>query len=84
MDRHPKHYNIIIGAGFSGNFYSYVHNNNRQSSTIMMSDRLGTFFNYPSLLGRGFKWSPVIGKILSELALDITPSFDLSLFKLNI
>jgi hypothetical protein len=33
--------------------------------------------------GHGFKLSPVIGKILSELALDLPPSYDLSPFKIH-
>ncbi|MEM1135436.1 MAG: N-methyl-L-tryptophan oxidase [Bacteroidota bacterium] len=33
--------------------------------------------------GHGFKFSNVVGKILSELALNETPSFDLSLFSAN-
>lgn len=33
--------------------------------------------------GHGFKLSPVVGKILSELALGRTPSYDLSPFKLS-
>ncbi len=33
--------------------------------------------------GHGFKLSPVVGKILSELALDLQPSYDLSPFKIN-
>ena len=33
--------------------------------------------------GHGFKLSPVIGKMLCELALDLPPSYDLSPFKVN-
>ena len=31
----------------------------------------------------GFKMSPVFGKILSELALGHSPSYDLTLFKID-
>ena len=34
-------------------------------------------------LGHGFKLAPVVGKILTELVLDLPPSYDLSPFKLN-
>lgn len=30
------------------------------------------------LAGHGFKLAPVVGKILSELAMDTTPSYDLT------
>jgi sarcosine oxidase/L-pipecolate oxidase len=50
MDRHPRHPNIIIGAGFSGH---------------------------------GFKLSPVVGKILSELVLDLPPSYDMKPYCIN-
>ena len=33
--------------------------------------------------GHGFKLSPVVGKILSELALDLPPSYDLSPFEVK-
>jgi len=33
--------------------------------------------------GHGFKLAPVVGKILSELALDLPPSYDLQPFKLD-
>ena len=36
-----------------------------------------------SLAGHGFKLSPVVGKILSELALDVAPSYDLSPFSVD-
>ena len=32
------------------------------------------------IIGHGFKLSPVIGKILCELALDMPPSYDLAPF----
>ena len=32
--------------------------------------------------GRGFQKSPIVGKILAELALDLSPSYDVSLFSL--
>ncbi|XP_041097366.1 peroxisomal sarcosine oxidase [Polyodon spathula] len=50
LDQHPRHRNIIIGAGFSGH---------------------------------GFKLAPAVGKILCELALGKTPSFDLSPFRIK-
>ena len=34
-------------------------------------------------VGHGFKLAPVVGKILSELALDLPPSYDLLSFKLD-
>lgn len=33
--------------------------------------------------GHGFKLSPVIGKVLSEMALGLPPSYDLTLFRLD-
>ena len=36
-----------------------------------------------SSIGHGFKLAPVVGKILSELALGQTPSYDLSPFKIQ-
>ena len=33
--------------------------------------------------GHGFKLSPVIGKVLSEMALGLQPSYDLTLFRLD-
>ena len=42
------------------------------------------FSNEISLVaGHGFKLSPVIGKVLSELALGVTPSYDVSPFTVN-
>ena len=67
LDKHPAHPNIVIGAGFSG---------------IQLSCRLFLLqFFVPK--GHGFKLGPVIGKILSELVLDLQPSYDLSPFKIN-
>ena len=34
-------------------------------------------------VGHGFKLGPVVGKILSELALDLPPSYDLSTFRIG-
>ncbi|XP_011404967.1 PREDICTED: uncharacterized protein LOC100633392 [Amphimedon queenslandica] len=45
--------------------------------------------NYPNIIigagfsGHGFKLAPIVGKILSELALGETPSYDLSPFKIQ-
>ncbi|XP_001504242.2 peroxisomal sarcosine oxidase [Equus quagga] len=50
LDRHPKHDNIVIGAGFSGH---------------------------------GFKLAPVVGKILYELSMKLTPSYDLTPFRIS-
>ena len=36
-----------------------------------------------SFIGHGFKLAPVVGKILSELCLDLPPSYDLQPFKLT-
>ncbi len=33
--------------------------------------------------GHGFKLAPVVGKILTELALDLPPSYDLAPFRLD-
>ena len=33
--------------------------------------------------GHGFQKSPIVGKMLSELALDLPPSYDVSLFRLD-
>ena len=35
------------------------------------------------IVGHGFKLAPIVGKILSELALGQTPSYDLSPFKIQ-
>lgn len=39
--------------------------------------------NCRTCTGHGFKLSPVVGKVLSELVLDLTPSYDLSPFKMS-
>ena len=44
--------------------------------------------SYPNIIigagiSHGFKMSPVLGKILSELALGLPSSYDLSYFKIN-
>ena len=33
--------------------------------------------------GHGFKLSPVVGKVVAELVMEETPSFDLSPFRLD-
>ena len=42
-------------------------------------------FKYTTVLyaGHGFKLSPATGKVLSELALDMPPTFDVSPFKMD-
>ncbi|XP_072312309.1 peroxisomal sarcosine oxidase [Eucyclogobius newberryi] len=50
LDFHPRHRNIVIGAGFSGH---------------------------------GFKFGPLIGKILCELSLGEVPTHDLSPFRIR-
>lgn len=35
------------------------------------------------IVGHGFKLAPVVGKILSELTMDLPPSYDLQPFKLD-
>ena len=62
------HSNIVIGAGFSGNCDASI---------------VRPVYYDVIHAGHGFKLSPVIGKILSELALGLPPSYDLSLFKLS-
>ena len=44
---------------------------------------LNVLTNVCLFVGHGFKLAPVVGQILSELALDVMPpSFDLSPFKI--
>ncbi len=50
VDKHPRHENVIIGAGFSGH---------------------------------GFKFAPVIGEVLADLAVDGTTMHPVDLFKLD-
>ena len=44
-----------------------------------------TYSSSVSLLcsGHGFKLSPVVGKVLSEMALGLPPSYDLTMFRLD-
>lgn len=72
LDCHPKHPNVIVGVGMSGV---------PKPQTPMM--QLFSVFVL-ILLGHSFKLSPVIGKLLCELALDLKPSYDLSPFKFNV
>jgi len=69
LDQHPKHHNIIIGAGFSGvlfvDQYWYIY--------IIMC----------FCVGHGFKLAPVVGKILAELTLGLPSSHNLQPFKLS-
>ena len=38
---------------------------------------------YTMTAGHGFQKSPIVGKMLSELALDLPPSYDVTLFRLD-
>ncbi len=69
LDKHPRYPNIVIGAGFSGSCTDHLY-----------APLTEVFIIYK---GHGFKLSPVVGKILSELALDRQLSYDLSLFKID-
>ena len=71
LDFHPKFNNIIFGVGLSGtHFY-------KQRVTRILNLFL------VSRTGHGFKLSPVISKILCELALGTKPSYDLTPFRLD-
>lgn len=52
------------------------------SSECLTTPTAYTVMASPMHAGHGFKLAPVMGKILSELALDLPPSYDLSPFKL--
>ena len=67
LDRHPLCHNVIIGAGFSGLTALYIN---------WTCDSLHH-------IGHGFKLAPIVGKILSEIALGHPPSYDLSPFKID-
>lgn len=53
-----------------------------RGSHIVMSD-FKQIYVLNITLGHGFKLSPVIGKVLSELALGKKPSYDLSPFNID-
>ena len=42
-----------------------------------------THYNEFSSLGHGFKFGPIIGKLLCELSLGEVPSYDLSPFRIR-
>ena len=67
LDRHPSHPNIVIGAGFSGLFH--------ESRAISL--------NTLWVLGHGFRLGPIVGKLLSQLALEQTPTYDLEPFRID-
>lgn len=48
------------------------------SSSVVVADSCSLFFP-----GHGFKLGPVSGKILAQLAMDETPSYDMSPFKIT-
>ena len=70
LDYHPRHKNIVIGAGFSGN------------SDFNTTSQF--YVQLPKVLfecaGHGFKLGPVVGDILAALALNKAAPFDLSRF----
>ena len=48
----------------------------------MVASKLNMFPCLFLCVGHGFKLAPVIGKILSELVLDLPPSYDLKPFRI--
>lgn len=75
LDRHPKHSNIVIGAGFSGM---------RGHPAPPWHPGHGRV--PPQLLlpaGHGFKLAPVVGKLLCELSLGEEPSHSTAPFAIG-
>ncbi len=54
LDWHPKHKNVVVGAGFSGLILKLFHN---------------TQFPMKKKSGSGFKLGPVTGEVLAEMLL---------------
>jgi len=50
---------------------------------LSLGDAPSYIFVHISIIGHGFKLAPVVGKLLSELALDLPPSYDLKPFKMD-
>ncbi len=71
MDKHPCHPNIVIGTGFSG--ITVLQSQTDTGSTLLSSG--------PS--GQGFKLAPVVGQLLTELALNLRPSHDMTPFRIS-
>ena len=78
LDRHPHWKNIIVGAGFSGKWEMQLYSDTR---TLYATESL--LWTFVLFSGHGFKLAPVVGKILSELATNQKPSYDLSNFSIE-
>ena len=87
IDKHPRYPNIVFASGFSGmftlgNFVVFqilIHIISLQSIYWIPSTYVLLYLR----TGHGFKLSPVIGKIITELVMDDTPSYDLTPFRLG-
>ena len=92
LDRHPKFENIVIGVGFSGNFYVKIAVSEKRLNgywfvhvgrgLIEKDIAFICFRTVVDFLGSGFKTSPVVGKILFQLAFGLQPSYDMKPFKI--
>jgi sarcosine oxidase/L-pipecolate oxidase len=88
LDRHPKFDNIVIGVGFSGNSFVKFPVVLKWQSTAVFGARTqgtvaSTLVHLLLLPGSGFKISPVVGKILFQLAFGLQPSYDMEPFKIS-
>lgn len=69
IDNHPIHKNILFGAGFSGNCFNFH---------LVSLLKIKLVF-----LGHGFKLAPVVGKLLAEIVIGRSPSFDVRPFSMS-
>ena len=93
IDKHPKMKNVIIGCGFSGehsftkciSMLYFLKNIHYVCDIVSVSLQHCFVLDHVFLCfsGNGFRVAPVIGKILSELALDQTLSYDISNFNVR-
>ena len=72
IDTHPDHSNITMAI--VGSMYCYMLHN----SVCVFTYNL----HYPST-GHGFKLAPVVGKILTEMIMELPLSYDITRFSLK-
>lgn len=85
IDRHPRFHNIIVGAGFSG-WCSCTRASFWGGTTNLEVTRVHSGCNKFLVLifaGHGFKMAPVVGKILSQIALGEQTSYNIAPFRIS-
>ena len=85
IDKHPRYPNIVFASGFSGmsNLGNSVVFQILTHIISLQCKQLVKCLHAIVHAGHGFKLSPVIGKIITELTMDCIPSFDLTPFRLG-